>query len=257
MRRLERLFAEDGKIVTIAMDHGLGLDVLPAMNNTGEIIRKIADGGADAVLTTYGIAQRYERELRRLGLILRLDGGNTKLSSNPGGSLIYSVEDALEIGADGIACMGFPGASNEEDTLTNLAELSADARRWGIPLLAEMLPGGFEGSAEQNVENIRLAARSGSEHGANIIKTTFAGSPEEFKTVVDGAFAPVIVLGGAQKKDLYGLMEVIEQAMSVGAAGVAIGRNVWKHPHPDKITEAIVELVHGGKKAEEVKGLLS
>ncbi len=257
MRRLERLFGKDGKVVIIAMDHGLGLDVLPALNDTGEVISKIAEGGADAVLTTFGIAQRYEKELRDLGLILRLDGANTMLSKNPAGTLIYSVDEALELGADAIACMGFPGASNEQETLANLAELSSDARRWGIPLLAEMLPGGFEGSVEQSVENIRLAARAGSEHGANIIKTTFAGSAEEFRSVIDGAFAPVVVLGGAHKKDLNGLMEVIEQAMEAGAAGVAIGRNVWRHPHPDKVTRALVDIVHGGKKAKDVSSLLS
>jgi class I fructose-bisphosphate aldolase len=252
MRRLERLFGDDGKIVIVAMDHGLGLDVLPALSETGEVIKNIVKGGADAILTSFGIAQRYERELKDISLILRLDGGNTMLSKNPAGNLIYSVAEALEIGADAVACMGFPGASNELATLTNLAELAADARRWGIPLLAEMLPGGFEGSVEQNVDNIRLAVRTGAEYGAHIVKTSYVGSREEFRSVTEGSFAPVVVLGGAHTKDLMGLMQVIEQAMDAGSAGVAIGRNVWKHPHPDKVTRALVEIVHGGKKAADV-----
>jgi DhnA family fructose-bisphosphate aldolase class Ia len=119
-----------------------------------------------------------------------------------------------------------------------------------------MLPGGFEGTVEHSVENVRLAARIGSEHGAQIIKTTFTGSVEEFKSVVEGSFSPVIVLGGAHKKDLTGLMEVIEHAMEAGAAGVAIGRNVWNHPHPDRVTRAIVHIVHEGKKAADVAELL-
>ncbi|MFP4268439.1 MAG: class I fructose-bisphosphate aldolase [Spirochaetaceae bacterium] len=252
MRRLERLFGPDGKVVIVAVDHGLGLDVVPALNDTAAVLRKIDEGGADAILTSFGIAQKYEKELQNLKLVLRLDGGTTLLTGNPSGTALYSVDEALEMGADGVACMGFPGASNERETLQNLAEIAADARRWGLPLVAEMLPGGFEGTVEQNVENIRLAARVGSEHGAHIIKTVYNGSVEEFKTVVEGSFSPVIVLGGAHTKDLSGLMKVIEQAIAAGAAGVAIGRNVWKHPKPDKVTRAIVDIVHGGKKASEV-----
>ena len=43
--------------------------------------------------------------------------------------------------------------------------------------------------------------------------------------------------------------------MEAGAAGVAIGRNVWKHPDPEKVTRALVDIVHNGKKASEIQGL--
>lgn len=256
MRRYKRLFGRDGKIVIIAADHGLGLDVLPAMNDTAEVIRKIAAGGADAILTSFGIASQFEDVLRPMHLIMRLDGGTTLLTKNPSGRVLYSVEDAVSCGADAVACMGFPGASNEQETFQNLARYAASAERWGIPLVAEMLPGGFEGKVPQTVENIRLSARIGCEHGAHIIKTSFAGGIEGFRTVVKGSFAPVVVLGGAEQSDLSGLLLVIEQAIAAGAAGVAIGRNVWKHPHPDRVTQAIVEIVHGGKTAAAVAGLL-
>ena len=39
---------------------------------------------------------------------------------------------------------------------------------------------------------------------------------------------------------------VIAQAVIIFASGVAIGRNVWQHPHPAGITRALVALVHGG-----------
>jgi class I fructose-bisphosphate aldolase len=256
MRRLKGLFGQDGKIVIIAADHGLGLDVLPAMADTGSVLGKIADGGADAILTSFGIARKFEDEISGMKLIMRLDGGTTLLTKNPSGTVLYSIEHALETGADAVACMGFPGASNEKETFQNLAEYSAEAERWGIPLIAEMLPGGFEGTVEMSVENIRLAARIGAEHGAHIIKTAFTGGVEGFRKVVEGTFAPVVVLGGAESSDLTGLMMVIEQAMQAGAAGVAIGRNVWKHPNPDKVTRAIVEIVHGGKSAEDVAALI-
>ena len=80
----------------------------------------------------------------------------------------------------------------------------------------------------------------------------FVGSVSEFRTVVDGCFKPVIVLGGAKVNNLQDLFELVEKAMEAGAKGVAIGRNVWKHPDPGAVTAALVEIVHNDRSASEV-----
>lgn len=252
MRRLGNIFRKDKKTVIVAMDHGLGLDVLPELKETAGIISSIVNGGADAVLTGYGMTRNFVEELKGTGLILRVDGGNSALSSFQTGNRILDPEDAIREGADCLACMGFPGAANEVDTLTNVSELAAQAHEWGVPLLAEMLPGGFSPKPAKTVEAVRLAARIGAELGADIIKTNFVGSVGEFRTVVEGCFKPVIVLGGAKVNNLQELFEVVEKAMEAGARGVAIGRNVWKHPDPGSVTSALVEIVHEGRKASEV-----
>lgn len=251
MRRMKRIFQKDGRTVIVAMDHGTGLNVLPELNDTGSVLEKIIRGGADAVLTSYGIANRYEEVLSDAGLILRLDGGNSMLSKNPAGNAVLTPEEASAMGSDGCACMGFPGASNEVDTLSRLSRHAVDAHRLGLPLLAEMLPGGFGPEPPKTVENIRLAARIGAECGADIIKTVFTGTAAEFRTVVDGCFRPVVILGGEKSSDLAALFLVIEQAMEAGASGVAIGRNVWRHTDPEAVVQALVDLVHGGKRASE------
>ena len=256
MRRFNRIFAADGKTVIIAVDHGLALDVLPELSDMGTVLSRVISGGADAVLVSYGVAQKYGEILKSTGLIVRLDGGNSCLSSKPGGSLLYSVEDALRLGADGVACMGFPGAENEGETLGNLAQIAAECSYWQVPLMAEMLPGGFAPEPPNTVENIKLVSRIGAELGAHIIKTIFTGSQEEFREVVADCFAPVVVLGGDQTKDIKGLFRIIEQAVAAGAAGVAIGRNVWKSREPEKMTRALVELVHNQKSADQALALI-
>lgn len=252
MRRLGNIFKEDKKSVIVALDHGLSMNVLPGLNNTSGILSSIVKGGVDAVLCGYGMARNYVEELKGSGLILRMDGGNSELSSFKTGNRILDPEDALRNGADCLACMGFPGADNEIDTLRTISELSAEAHSWGMPVLAEMLPGAFSLEPAKTVETIRLASRIGAELGADIIKTSFVGTVSEFRTIVEGCFKPVIVLGGAKVKDLNDLFVVIEKAMEAGASGVAIGRNVWKHPDPEALTAAFVELVHQGKRAVEV-----
>ena len=95
----------------------------------------------------------------------------------------------------------------------------------------------------------------GCEYGASIIKTYYAGTVEEYKKVVAASYQPVIVLGGEKTPDLNSLFVSIENAMAAGAKGVAIGRNVWKHDDPEKFTRALVDLVHNGAKASDIKGL--
>ncbi len=257
MKRLNRIFKPDGRTVIIAMDHGMGMNVNPALDRTGEILKAVVAGGADAVLVSHGIAAKYADILGDIGVILRCDGGYSAIPSAAGGypRLLFSVEDALKVGADAVACNGFPGTPDEQECMKNVATLAAQGRAWGVPLMAEMLPGGFGNDVPKNVENVRLATRTGCEYGASIIKTTYTGTPEEFKQVIDASYQPVIVLGGEATSELPALFDCIEKAVGVGAAGVAIGRNVWKHKDPEAVTRALVDLVHGNKKAFEIKGL--
>ena len=253
MKRLNRIIKSDGKTVIVALDHGQSLSVNPALNSTGAVLEKIIGAGADAVLVTYGTACRYAGIMRDVGLIVRIDGGGTSLAVKDAHyRLQYTVEDALRIGADAVVCMGFPGTAFEAESMENIALAVADGRKWGVPVVAEMLPGAFGPEPPKNADNLILSARIGCEYGSSIIKTNYIGPKEDFKKVVDASFAPVIILGGEKTKDLPSLFACIEDAMSVGAAGVAIGRNVWNHPEPDKVVAALVDLVHNGKRALDI-----
>lgn len=255
MKRMNNIFREDGKTVIIAMDHGMGMPVNPALDDTAEKIKAIVRGGADAILTTAGIVKKYGDLMSNIGVIMRADGGYAQMSVQGKGAprLMYTVEDALRLGADAVVCNGFPGTTYEADCLQNVAELVSEGNQWNVPVMGEMLPGGFAHDVEWNIDNLKLTCRTGCEYGASIIKTTYVGPAEEFKKVVDACYAPVVILGGAAAKDLTGLFDCIEQAMSVGAAGVAIGRNVWNHKDPEAVTRALVDLVHNGAKAADIK----
>ncbi|RKX79085.1 MAG: fructose-bisphosphate aldolase [Spirochaetes bacterium] len=257
MRRLKNIFRNNGRTVIVALDHGMALNVLPELEDTASVLQGIIQSGVDAVLTSFGIAAKYEELLSSTGLILRLDGGNSMLSDNPGGKLLFTPEDALRLGADGVACMGFPGAVNEEQTLINIASMAARCRHWNVPLMAEMLPGGFGDEPPKTAENIKLSCRIGAELGASIIKTTYVGAREEFEEVTRGCFVPVVILGGTKTEDLEGLFRVVRDAMDAGAAGVVIGRNVWRSENPQRITSALVDLVHHDITTEEAMKIVA
>ena len=77
---------------------GMGLPVNPALDDTGRILRQIVAGGADAILTTVGIAKRYEDEIKNIGLLLRMDGGGSCLNSDDESpDLLYTMPNILPL----------------------------------------------------------------------------------------------------------------------------------------------------------------
>ncbi|MGH9765471.1 MAG: class I fructose-bisphosphate aldolase, partial [Blastocatellia bacterium] len=128
-------------------------------------------------------------------------------------------------------------------SLRALAKLACECDRWGAVLVAEMLPGGFT-ATDCPADKISVAARLGAELGADIIKIRYTGSGESFRAVTGSCYRPVVVLGGS-KQDPGQLVASTRDAMAAGAAGVAVGRNIWQSKEPRKTAERLVEAVHG------------
>jgi DhnA family fructose-bisphosphate aldolase class Ia len=56
--------------------------------------------------------------------------------------------------------------------------------------------------------------------------------------------------------DDAGLLKMVEDAMTAGAAGVAIGRNVWQHKNPPAIARSLAAIVHEDASALEALALM-
>ncbi len=242
-RRLSRIFRPDGRALIVAFDHGLTEGPARGMEAPEQVLANIVAGGADAILTSYGIARRFAPVLAPVGLIVRLDGGSTTLGGMRPAGEFYSVEDALRLGADAVVVSAFPGTPEEVVSLRALARAIADAHRWGLPVLAEMQPGGFDGGPEvRTVEAIAVAARVAAELGADWVKVPYAYG---FERVVSTCYVPVVILGGARAGDERQVLATVRQAIQAGAAGAAIGRNVFQADDPARMTAALKSAVHG------------
>lgn len=152
--------------------------------------------------------------------------------------------------------MAITQTPEEDDALTALAQTIGAARRYGMPVMAEMLPTSYGPTDENTRSNIIGAScRLAWEYGADIVKTRY--SPDgNFTSVIQQTGLPVVVLGGARTGDVHALLQMIEAAIRDGASGVAMGRNVWQHPNSGAMTRAIVAMVHEGATAEEAAGYL-
>lgn len=248
-RRMNNIFAKDGKTFILAMDHGVVMEVGKIIGSPARVIEKAVAGGVDSILTSFGVAQQFSQEIGNIGLILRVDGGSTML--NPSGVIFnrptrtFNIEDAARIGADGLMCMGWTGTEDEELTMQNLAYFAGGCLKYGIVFGAEMIPGGFGKEDKCTLENIAFSNRLGAEYGADFIKSPYRGDPVAFKSqVVDTCYKPIVVLGGGASKSDLDLLTLVRDAMDAGCKGVAIGRNIWKYPNVEKLCQAIAAIIH-------------
>lgn len=244
-RRLSRLFGADNRCLVVALDHAGFMDKpLRGLESPGEVLRQTASAGADAFLVTPGSASRYSENMGRAGLWLSVDTAPVLAER--------VVKEALRLGADGLKCMVYPNWDARPNSVADFFALALACREWNLPIMAEVIPGGFMAGPDMRApEIIAAGARVAFEAGADVIKTIYTGSPESFAKVKAYCPAPIIVLGGERAKDDYTVLQSVRDAMDAGAAGVAIGRNVWQHPHPGKMTAALSTLAHGDTSVDD------
>ncbi|WP_313583515.1 class I fructose-bisphosphate aldolase [Lacrimispora sp.] len=245
-QRMNHIIQSDGKTFIMAMDHGANFNVLPAMKDSKNLIRDIASAGADAFLATVGMADKFAESFLGKGIILRIDGGVSYLGDHTKAmQIVATAEDALRLGADSVITMGFPGSKFENEVLSNLSRVVMDCHKWGLPVTAEALPRGFEKAEDSRTpDNITFACRQSVELGADIIKTEYTGDQDSFYKLTESVYAPVVILGGSKKVPEEQLLQEIKSALEAGAAGIAMGRNIWGHENPARYASAIAKLIH-------------
>jgi fructose-bisphosphate aldolase/2-amino-3,7-dideoxy-D-threo-hept-6-ulosonate synthase len=112
-----------------------------------------------------------------------------------------------------------------------------------MPLIAMMYPRGPKISDEHSYEVVSHAARLGYELGADIVKTNYTGDIESFRNVVNSVRVPIVVAGGPKADHVSECLRLVYESVQAGAAGVSIGRNIFKHQDHSKMTRDIVTLI--------------
>jgi len=254
--RLKRIFRKE-KILVLALDHGMGMGPQPGLIDPKLTITNCIKGGIDAVLTSPGIADMYANLFSDVSLIVRLDGGFTMLKGGIDRAVpCFSVEHAIRLGCDAVACMGLIGGNEiqEQNSLQALSNYVESCDYWQVPLMAEMIA--LKSDQKDLTEGIKasIAIRTGVEYGADFIKTPYVAEGDDFKHAVEGSFKPVLVLGGGKVNDME-LLTSIKKALNEGALGAVIGRNIWQHKNPEKISKALSLIIHEDEEVERAFSL--
>ncbi len=248
-RRLKRIM-KDGKTVIVPIDHGVSKPV-EGIQKIDTILEAI-DGLADAAVLHKGIVKNSGYvEGMQMGLILHLSG-STHYRANEK-VVVCSVEKAIELGADAVSIHVNIGSETEGEQLRDFGVISEICDSYGMPLLAMIYPRG--NGVEVNTESVKHAVRLGYELGADVVKTAYTGSTESFAKVLEYTSIPVVVAGGSKKSEVE-LIREVRNAMLAGAAGVAIGRNVFQSANPALIVKALKRVIHNGMSAGEAMEVL-
>lgn len=251
--RIERIIDRvTGKSVIVPMDHGVSIGPVAGIIDMTSTINQVAKGGANAVLMHKGMVKEGHRGYGSdIGLIVHLSA-STSLGHDPNHKvLVTSVEKAIKLGADAVSVHVNVGSEREPEMLIKLGTIAEICDDWGMPLIAMMYPRGKKITDEHDPDVVKLAARAGAELGADIIKTNYTGDPDTFKEVLDGCPVPVVIAGGPKVETDQELLEMVRDAVEVGGAGVAIGRNIFQAESPERTTRAIAEIVHHQMEVEE------
>lgn len=259
--RLRRIFRRDtGRSFIVAIDHGVRFGAIKGIEDPRTPVKAARDGGADAIMATPAIARIVYDNLGDMALIARIDGAATIIGPDiTDDDIISPVEDAIAVGADAVVAFGYVGVEKEKSSLRKLSIISSRCLRYGIPLMAEMIPPELsskhyakkKGEWEVDVDRLKLAVRVGAELGADMIKTYYTGDPDSFKEVVKASPIPILVLGGPPTDSVEAFLSMIEESIEAGAKGAVIGRNVWQHSNPAIMVKALSGIVHRCISLEE------
>ena len=260
-KNLEHFLQSDGRTVILPIDHGTVIPV-QGLENPAALVESIRDH-VDGFVVNLGVAVEClnANVFADKGICLRTDTYKPTYPGNPdtGSSRLFGADEAEVVGAHAMMNMCYLHNPNEAENYVECAELISESLETDIPVILESLPFSIGRPEDYTAENIGFTVRLAAELGADIVKTAFptGGSVDDFKKIVEATFVPVIVLGGAAMGDDSALLTMVKNAIDAGAAGIAVGRNVWQHPQPTKIAAALNAIVHDDASVDSALKLVS
>jgi 3-hydroxy-5-phosphonooxypentane-2,4-dione thiolase len=239
--RLARIFdPQDNRTVMLAIDHGyfqgptsglerIDIDIVPRMEH------------ADAVMLTRGALRAVVPPTIRAGIVVRASGGPSVLKGDLSDEVLgLDRGDAVRLDACALAVQVFVGGEHETASINNMMRLVDFGNEIGIPVLAVTAVGR---ELTRDARYLRLATRICAELGARIVKTYFC--EEGFDTVTASCPVPLVMAGGKKLPELDAL-KMAHGAVSQGAAGVDMGRNIFQSADPVAMMLAVRGVVHAG-----------
>lgn len=240
--RLDRVLAglPYGKgSVMLAIDHGYFMGPTTGLENPRESIVPLLPY-ADSLMLTRGILQNSIPKRTNIPIVLRVSSGNSILNDDLSNEeLCVSIEDAIRLNASAVAFSIYIGGEFEHQTITEFSRLVNQAHRYGIPVLAVTAVGK---DMNRDLRYLSLASRIAVELGAHIVKTYYC---KGFDELINTCPVPVVIAGGKKIPELDAL-QLAHRAISDGAAGVDMGRNIFQADSPIEMIKAVRTVVVDG-----------
>ena len=242
--RLARVIRpETGRTVMLAVDHGYFLGPTSGLEDARATVTPLLPY-ADTLMCTRGLLRTSVAASMGTPVILRVSGGPSVLKELSNEEITTSLEETLRLNAAGVGMSIFVGAEHEKQTLTNLGRLVGEAERYGMPVLAITAVGK---EMARDLRFLSLACRIAAEYGAHIVKTYYC---DGFDRLIASCPVPVVIAGGKKVPEKDALT-LAHSAVTAGAAGVDMGRNIFQSEWPVAMIRATRAVVHENKSPQE------
>jgi len=242
--RLARIIKpEDGRAVMLAVDHGYFLGPTSGLEQPRKTIEPLLPY-ADSLMLTRGVLRTSVDAGANVPVVLRVSGGTSILKELSNEDITVSIEDAIRLNVSAMALSIFVGSDFEKETLVSLAKLVDEGEKYGIPILAVTAVGK---DMARDVRYLGLSCRIAAELGAHIVKTYYC---DDFDQLIESCPIPVIIAGGKKTPELEAL-ELTHNAVTRGAVGVDMGRNIFQSDSPVGMIKAVRAIVHENVPVKE------
>ena len=243
--RLARIFRPDtGRTVMLAIDHGYFQGPTTGLERVDVSILPLVPL-ADALMCTRGILRSVVPPSMRTPVVMRASGGPSILKELSDEQIAIDIEDAARLNVAALAVQVFIGGEHETQSVHNMTRLVDLGLRCGIPVMGVTAVGK---QLTRDAKYLRLACRICAELGAQFVKTYYCD--EDFETVTASCPVPIVMAGGKKLPELEALTMAF-RAVSEGASGVDMGRNIFQSDHPEGMMRAVRAVVHEGAKPED------
>src|SRR3977135_2160763 len=244
--RLARTFnPATGRTVMLAVDHGYFQGPTTGLERIDLSIVPRRPQCA-AVFCTRGILRSVIPAESQKPMVLRASGGPSILREELSDEQIaMDMDDAVRLNAAGVGIQVFIGGEHETRSVHNMTKLVDAGLRVGMPVMGITAVGKDMGRARKY---FRPACRIIAELGAQYVKTYYV--EKDFETITASCPVPIVMAGGKKLPELEALT-MAHNAISQGAAGVDMGRNIFQSDAPKAMIAAVAGVVHKNMKPGE------
>lgn len=236
--RLARIIeGSSGRTVMLAFDHGYFQGPTSGLERIDLNIAPLSEY-ANALMGTRGAMRTSIPSATHAGLVLRASGGPSILKELSDEYTAMSMQDAVRINASAVAVQVFIGGEHESRSIKNLTTLIDAGYDVGMPVLGVTAVGK---DLVRDSRYLGLATRIIAELGAQLVKTYYC--EKGFDEVVAACPVPIIMAGGKKLPEIEALT-MASNAISAGAAGVDMGRNIFQSDSPRAMIQAVRAVVH-------------
>ena len=230
LHRMHQLLPPGRKALIVAMDQPRAI-YSGALADPGQVLDNLQSADVGAYLLTLSTARHVERRLAGRAVVISVSQDYQEPQQ--------VVEQAVAFGASALKYEVYPYSEREGATMRGLEALAVHADRWCLPIMAEVVPGGFDEVALHTASNLRDSVRRAAEAGADLAKIP-PPSEGQLSEVTEYASVPVLLLGGARRGGLDDVLTRVRRHAPF-VDGLVFGRYVVEDPKPATVVAALRE----------------